>query len=197
MKNQRNYMAVLPIYNSFHPIMKQKTKQVLEINDEVKKIVADMFETMYYTKRGVGLAANQVGKDISVVVIDVHTVNGFENELPITMINPVITEYSDEKEICEEGCLSIPVLYDDVERSLNIKIKYLDITEKEIERTATGFLARAMQHEVDHLNGINFYDRLSPLRKSLAKSKMKRLKKGDYDVDYFMINADGTEHPEN
>lgn len=197
MKNQRNYMAVLPIYNSFHPIMKQKTKQVLEINDEVKKIVADMFETMYYTKRGVGLAANQVGKDISVVVIDVHTVKGFENELPITMINPVITEYSDEKEICEEGCLSIPVLYDDVERSLNIKIKYLDITEKEIERTATGFLARAMQHEVDHLNGINFYDRLSPLRKSLAKSKMKRLKKGDYDVDYFMINADGTEHPEN
>ncbi|MGI6369436.1 MAG: peptide deformylase [Candidatus Kapaibacterium sp.] len=189
-------MAILPIYNSFHPVMKQKTKQVLEINDEIKEIVADMFETMYYTKRGVGLAANQVGKDISVVVIDVHTVKGFENELPMAMINPVITEYSDEKEICEEGCLSIPVLYDDVERSLNIKIKYLDITGKEIERTATGFLARAMQHEVDHLNGINFYDRLSPLRKSLAKSKMKRLKKGDYDVDYAMINADGTEHPE-
>lgn len=187
-------MAVLPIYNCFHPVMMQKTKPVLEINNTIRELVADMFDTMYNTQRGVGLSANQVGKDLSIVVIDVHEVSGYEKEAPIAMINPNIIAYSQETIILEEGCLSIPVLFDDVERAASIKIKYNDINGKEIERIAEGFLARVMQHEVDHLHGICFYNRLTPLKRSLANNKMKKLKKGIYSVDYDMIDPDGSKH---
>jgi len=187
-------MAKLPIYNSFHPILKQKTDRVEKITDDIKQLVTDMFETMYDTKRGVGLAANQVGKNLSIVVIDVREVKGLEDTAPMVLINPIIKKYSEEKEFCEEGCLSIPVLYEEVERSSEITIEYTDINGTIITREASGFLARVMQHEVDHLNGITFYDRLSAFRKSLAKNKMKRLKKGEYEVDYDMVDADGSKH---
>lgn len=187
-------MAVLPIYNCFHPVMTKKTTPVQEIDDSIKELINNMFDTMYNTKRGVGLSANQVGSNLSIVVIDVSEIRGIETELPFIMINPVILEYSQETEIQEEGCLSIPILYDEVERSVSIKIRYQDILGKEIERTTTGFLARVMQHEVDHLNGLNFYNRLSTLRKNISSNKMKKLKKGIYEVDYDMIDADNTKH---
>ncbi len=187
-------MSVLPIYNCFHPVLKQKTKAIENIDDNINQLVRDMFDTMRNTERGVGLAANQVGKDNSIIIIDVSDVDELDKIPPLVLINPIITAYSDETGVYQEGCLSVPVLYEDVVRPDSISITYYDLNEKEIKMDATGFLARVMQHEVDHLNGILFFERLSSFRKTLAKNKLKKLQKGEYDVDYPMIDVDGKAH---
>jgi peptide deformylase len=108
------------------------------------------------------------------------------------MINPEIVEFSDEKVIEQEGCLSVPDFYEEVERPVNILVKYLDLQEKEHIDEVTGYLARVMQHEIDHLNGILFYQRLSPLKKTLSKNKLNKIKKGIILPDYPFVLPDGT-----
>lgn len=183
-------MAVLPIYNCYHPILKEKTKSVEQINGEIKQLVDDMFETMYDTGNGVGLAANQVGVSKSLFIVDIST--NEKAETPIVMINPIITSFSDDMVEDKEGCLSVPDLYEKVLRPNAIEVTYFDINGKEIQLAAEGFLARVIQHEYDHLNGILFYEKISQLRKTLAKNKLKKIEKGITLPEYKMVMPDGT-----
>jgi len=155
-------MAVLKIEKYPSEILKKKTKIVKTIDDEIKKIVRDMFETMYKYS-GIGLAANQVGIDLSIVVIDLKD----KNIAPMVLINPEIKFLDNKKKVLEEGCLSFPGYYDKVCRRNKIQVKFLDISGKEQKIVAEDLLSRVIQHEVDHLRGVLFIQRMSFLR--LAK----------------------------
>jgi peptide deformylase len=182
-------MAKIPVYNCFHPVLKKKTEAVSEIDDNLKKLVDDMFETMYYAD-GIGLAANQVGVSKSLLIVDTSA-SLKERQIPYIMINPEITAFSDDEIEMQEGCLSVPQFYDNVVRPFNIQVKYFDLNMKEYNIEADELLSRVIQHEFDHLNGILFYERLSSLRRTLAGSKLKKIQKGKIIPDYEMIGADG------
>ena len=165
-------MKILQLPN---PLLRQKSVEITDVNDEIRKTLNDMLETMYEA-RGVGLAAPQVGLLQRMVVIDIASKD--EEPQPIKMINPVIVWRSDETESGSEGCLSIPNQYAPVERNVAVKVEYLDVTGQKQILDAQGFLAVAVQHELDHLDGVIFIDHLSDLRrKMLLKRHEKRLKK--------------------
>lgn len=189
-------MAILPIYSCSNPVLKQKTKQIEQVTSEIKNLVKDMFDTMRNTENGVGLAANQVGKDVALIVIDLSDTEEYENKglNELVLINPQVIDFSEETDFYQEGCLSVPGFYEDVERPITIKLKYLDLEEQENELDCTGFLARVVQHEIDHLNGILFYERLSAFKKTLNKNKIKTILAGDYSIHYEMIEGDGSLH---
>lgn len=155
------------------PVLRQRAPEVARVDDEVRRLVDDLFETMHAAK-GVGLAAPQVGASQRVAVVDV----GEDLGPPLVLINPRIVESSAELETAEEGCLSIPDIYGDVERPLSVVLEALDRDGKEYRVPATGYRARAIQHEIDHLDGILFIDRLSAVRRSLLMSKWKKQRKG-------------------
>ena len=184
---------ILPIYTYNHPVLKQKTARIEDMSDELAALINNMFETMHEAN-GIGLAANQVGRGLALTVID--TSEALDEELAgqanhkgssegrIVLINPVIESFGDEEEEFEEGCLSLPDLRDVVVRPTEIQIRYLDEHFNEQVRQASGLLARVMQHEIDHLNGVYFFERLSPIRKTLAQGKLKRIAKGDFEAEY-------------
>jgi len=150
------------------------SEPVTKITAEVRRLVDDMFETMYDAP-GVGLAAIQVGAPQRVVTIDVAKKEEPKN--PQVFINPEILGVSEEKAIHEEGCLSIPEYYDDVERPAEIRVRYLDLDGKSREIEANGLLARCLQHEVDHLNGVLFIDYLSKLKRDRVVKKFVKAAK--------------------
>ncbi len=156
------------------PILRQRAEPVAAVDDAVRELVDDLFETMY-AARGVGLAANQVGVARRVAVVDV----GKEVPEPLILINPEIKAVSDDTEITEEGCLSIPEIFGDVERPLRVVVRALDKDGTPFELESTGYQARAIQHEIDHLDGVLFLDHLSAVKRSLLLSKWKRLRKGE------------------
>jgi peptide deformylase len=178
-------MSILPIYNCSHPILKKKTEDIQIVDDNIKKLVDDMFETMYVAD-GVGLAANQIGISKSLIVIDISHI---EENLPppLTLINPKIEYYSEELSEYQEGCLSVPLFYEKVLRPKIIQVKYFDIEMKEHNLEADDYLARVIQHEYDHLQGILFYEKLSPVRKALSKSKIRKIQKGQVEAKYEMV----------
>lgn len=182
-------MAKIPIYSCFHPVMKKKTEMITEIDGNLKKIVDDMFDTMYFAE-GIGLAANQVGISKSLIVLDT-TASMKEKQKPYVMINPEIVDFSDEEIEMQEGCLSVPQLNENVIRPFNIQIKYYDLEMREHNIEADELLSRVIQHEYDHLNGILFYERLTALRRTLAASKLKKIQKGKIIPHYEFIGADG------
>lgn len=183
-------MSIIPIYNCFHPFLRKKTTLINNIDDEIVKLVDDMFETMYKAD-GIGLAANQVGKPISLIIIDVSKADDKVKTPPIALINPIIESFSEEEIEISEGCLSIPKFYEKVLRPEEIQVKYFDLSMKEHVLTGNEMLSRVIQHEVDHLNGILFFERLTPMRRALAKSKLKAIQKGKIDANYPFINPDG------
>ena len=156
-------------------VLKKKAETVTDFNEEIRQIVDDMFETMY-KRGGVGLAANQVGILKRIVVIDLHSGKENQGKEQIVLINPEIVTLEGE-EIKEEGCLSLPGLYKKVKRAAYAKVKAQNLDGEEFTIEGEGLLARAFQHEIDHLNGIVFIDRLSPLQKRLALEKYKKLKR--------------------
>ena len=182
---------IIPIYNCFHPVLKEKTKPITHITDEIKSLINDMFDTMHNTGNGVGLAANQVGHSISLFVVDVSELLEYENMNKLIFINPEIISYSEETDLYNEGCLSVPTFYEDIERPFSVVVKYFDIEMKEVTQEFTGFLARVVQHEYDHLQGILFFEKLSMLKRTLSKNKLKKIKESNYDVDYDMMSFDG------
>lgn len=133
---------------------------------------------------GVGLAANQVGYDKSLFIVDLSQVEGYEKQKQIVMINPEIKLFSEEKVIIEEGCLSIPYLRAEVERPGMIKINYYDTDMKEHTLEADKFLARVIQHEFDHLQGVMFVDRLTEQERKRLKGELNKIKKRKIDADY-------------
>ncbi len=153
------------------------SKAVVAVDDEVRTLVADMFETMYEAP-GIGLAAIQVGVPSRVIVMDLSK-RETEAE-PRVFINPEITWSSEEKSLYEEGCLSIPDVHEDVERPARVKIRYLDLEGKRHEEDAEGLFATCIQHEVDHVNGVLFIDHISKLkRERIIKKFTKAAKKAE------------------
>jgi peptide deformylase len=150
------------------------SEPVKKITADVRRLVDDMFETMYDAP-GVGLAAIQVGAPQRIVTIDVAKKEEPRN--PQIFINPELLGVSEEKTIHEEGCLSIPEYYDDVERPAEIRVRYLDLGGKSQEIEANGLLARCLQHEVDHLNGVLFIDYLSKLKRDRVLKKFVKAAK--------------------
>ena len=150
------------------------SEPVKKITADIRKLVEDMFETMYDAP-GVGLAAIQVGAPKRVVTVDVAKKEEPKN--PLVFINPEIVAVSDEKAIHEEGCLSIPEIYDDVERPAQVTVKYLDLDGQQHEVEADGLLATCLQHEIDHLNGVLFIDHLSKLKRDRITKKFTKAAK--------------------
>ena len=161
-------MALLPILKYPDPKLHTVAKPVSEVNDRIKKLVADMAETMYES-RGIGLAATQVDVHERVVVIDLSE----ERNQLITLINPIIT-HKDGETTYEEGCLSVPGVYDTVTRAARVTVEFLDVDGNAQKLDADGLLAICIQHELDHLQGKVFVEYLSPLKQNRIKTKMKK-----------------------
>ena len=163
-------MGILSVLEFPDPRLRTVAKTVEIVDEKIKTIVNDMYETMYET-HGVGLAATQVNIHQRIVVIDVSE----DRENPYVLINPEIILKSDETLINEEGCLSVPGYYADVERFTHVTVEALDRNGKALTITSDEFLAIVMQHEIDHLNGTLFIDYLSTLKKQMALKKVKKL----------------------
>lgn len=142
---------------------------VVDVDDETKKLLDDMLETMYDTN-GVGLAAPQIGVNKQLFVVDIG--NG-----PRKVINPEIIEMSDDCNESDEGCLSVPGIYKKVKRANRIKVRYLNENKEIVEEEMEGFLAKAFQHENDHLNGVLFIERISPISRRMISKKLQLMKK--------------------
>lgn len=165
-------MALLPILTYPDPRLHTVAKPVQAVDARVRGLIADMLETMY-DANGIGLAATQVDVHERLVVIDVSE----ERNEPIVLINPEITWASDEKQVGDEGCLSVPGIYDGVERSSAIRVRALDGEGKSRELSAEGLLAVCIQHEMDHLMGKVFVEYLSPLKRNRIKTKMLKARR--------------------
>lgn len=184
-------MSVLPIVTYNDPILKKKTEPVSENSEELQILIDNMFETMYQAS-GVGLAAPQIGKSIQLFVMDADSITEEIDEEkdigPITLINPEIIEEDEDKVKLEEGCLSIPEVRDDVLRPKSIKVRYTDREFNEQKLEASGWIARVIQHEYDHLQGILFLDYLSAFKRRLHKSTLKKIDKGKLETDYPLVS---------
>lgn len=164
-------MSILKILKYPDPFLKTKARPVSRIDQETKKLISAMIETMYFA-RGIGLAATQVGVDKRIAVLDVPKEQGSGENL-IVLINPKIISHEGETKY-EEGCLSVPGFTADVKRFAAVVVKGLDKDEKEIEIKAEGLFAIALQHEIDHLDGLLFIDRLSKLKRDIIKRRIKK-----------------------
>ena len=167
-------MAILPILCYPDPRLHKVAKPVTVVDERIQALVADMLATMY-DAQGIGLAATQIDAHERVVVIDVSE----ERDQPMTLINPEILWASDEKQLGDEGCLSVPGIYDGVERSTAVKVRALDEKGQSREIDAEGMLAICIQHEMDHLMGKVFVEYLSPLKRNRIKTKLLKQQKQD------------------
>jgi peptide deformylase len=176
-------MALLPITLIGDKILRKKAALVKNVDDNIIELIRDMFETMRNAK-GIGLAANQVGADKSIFITDVSVVDGHKDEKPMIFINPVITKRSIDKISMEEGCLSIPDIRAEIERSEKITIAYKDTDFKDQTLLADGLLARVIQHEFDHLRGILFTDLISSDIKKKINKDIIKIKKRKIEIQY-------------
>ena len=167
-------MTVLKLHTYPDPILSEKCEKITEVTDETRCLLDDMLETMYEDK-GVGLAAPQVGLKKRIIVIDDKVgENGEPGPHPLYFVNPEIIEKSAETIIFNEGCLSLPGQYAEVERHAKIKVKYLDYNGEEKILEAEDFLAVIIQHETDHLDGILYIDHLSRLKRNIIIKKLQK-----------------------
>jgi peptide deformylase len=154
--------------------LRLKSESVKTVDKTVRALIDDMFETMYAAP-GIGLAAIQIGVPQRVVIMDLAKKD--EPKQPQVFINPEVVWASDEKATYEEGCLSIPEYYEEVERPRSVKVKYLDLDLKPQELEADGLLATCLQHEIDHINGVLFIDHISKLKRDMVMKKFKKAAK--------------------
>ena len=160
-------MAILGIKKYPDPILRQKSQEIEEITPEIEKLKKDMAETMT-KKGGAGLAAPQVGQLKRIITVQT-------DKDPLELVNPRIIKQSKETEMAEEGCLSFPGLWLKIRRAKEVEVKAQDKANREVQILAKGFQARVLQHEIDHLDGILFIDRLSFLQKLRLKNKLKQI----------------------
>jgi peptide deformylase len=168
-------MALLPIITAPDPRLKIKAKPVQNVDAKVRRLMDDMLETMYHAI-GVGLAAPQVGAAQRVIVVDVA--RDGEKPQPMRLANPEILWRSEELTTANEGCLSLPEHYADVERPAAIRLRYLDHENEIREIDASGLLATCIQHEMDHLDGVLFVDHISTLKRNMILRKLAKAKRG-------------------
>ena len=186
---------ILPILAYGDPVLRKEAGEICKDHPELDKLIESMFETMY-NAHGIGLAAPQVGKTVRLFVVDARPFEDDEDLLEEerilaatfkkVFINARIIEESGDEWAFNEGCLSIPDVREDVFRQPQITIEYEDENFKKHKETFKGIIARIIQHEYDHIEGILFTDKLSPLKKRLIKSKLMNISKGKIDVDYRM-----------
>jgi peptide deformylase len=169
-------MSRLPIYVVPHAVLKKVSEPVTDITDDLRKLIENMFDTMYAAE-GIGLAAPQVGVLQRVLVMDVDQTEDNKSVSPICMINPEIILSSDDMNVHQEGCLSIPAQYGDVERPKQVKVKYINRDGNPQEMETDNLLATCVQHEIDHLNGVLFTDHLSSLKRDMVMRKLKKFTK--------------------
>ncbi len=193
-------MSTLPIYLYGTEVLRKKAKPIQKLDDAAIKLMYDLAETMRKAN-GIGLAATQVGELRRMLAVDVSAIeqgarDEDEGKPPqrdreskvLVMLNPEIRVMEGTVSM-EEGCLSIPDLRAEVDRAEKIAVKYLDVNFKQAELTADGLLARVIQHETDHLDGILFVDRISKTRRALLRSELKKIEKGEVDPSYPSISA--------
>jgi peptide deformylase len=156
------------------PQLRQRCEAVTAITDEIRMLARDMLDTMYDAP-GVGLAAIQIGVRKRVVTVDVS--KGEEERRPLVLVNPELVWTSDETRVYEEGCLSIPEVYHEVERPERVRFRFLNLDGELVERDADGLLATVLQHEIDHLNGVLFIDHLSKLKRDRVLKKFQKAAK--------------------
>jgi peptide deformylase len=167
-------MALRDILTVPHPLLKQRSQPVEQVDDELRRLMDDMLETMYAAP-GIGLAAIQVGVAKRVIVMDLSREG--EEKAPRYLVNPEIVWRSDETAPHEEGCLSVPDVYDEVERPARVRLTYLNYHGEKIEEDADGLFAVCIQHEMDHLEGVLFIDHLSRLKRQRAVQKVHKAQK--------------------
>lgn len=181
---------ILPIYIYGQPVLRKVAEDIPADYPELETLINDMFDTLK-SSDGIGLAAPQIGKSIRVVVIDLDVLKDefpeYEN-FHHAFINPHIIDIDDNapKESMEEGCLSIPGIHESVKRGTRIHVKYLDENLQPHDEWVEGYLARVMQHEFDHLDGVMFTDRVTPLRKQLIRNKLKAISQGKFRCSYHV-----------
>lgn len=167
-------MAIRNILTVPDPILKEVSQPVDQVDDELRELMDDMLQTMYAAD-GIGLAAIQVGVPKRIIVMDLA--GSDEDPKPRYFVNPVLSDPSDTLKPYEEGCLSVPTVYDEVERPDRIRIQYLDYDGKPQDEIAEGMFAVCIQHEMDHLEGVLFIDYLSRLKRQRAVQKVKKIEK--------------------
>ena len=164
-------MSIRTLHLLGSPVLREQSPEVPSVTDEIRRLVDDLFDTMR-AAQGVGLAANQVGIARRVAVVDTG------DEDPVVLINPVITDRSGH-DLSEEGCLSIPEVYGEVDRAQHVTVETTTVAGTRVSVTADDLKARAIQHEIDHLDGVLFIDHLSPLKRKLLLAKWRKLRKGE------------------
>lgn len=178
---------VLPVYLYGQPVLREETEDIDRDYPGLQQLIADMWETMYHAE-GVGLAAPQIGRSISLIVIDGSAVAEMFPECKdskMVLINPYLEVLEDVQPISrDEGCLSLPGLSEPVKRREHVRLQWLDEEFREHEQEFTGFLSRIIQHEYDHLEGTVYTDRIAPIRKQLIRSKLSNIAHGRVRCEY-------------
>jgi len=178
-----------PIVVYGHAVLRKEAKEIDRDYPGLKDLISDLFETMY-SSEGLGLAAPQIGKSLRIFVIDGEPLAEDEPQFAgfkKVFINPRITEKYGDRELMNEGCLSIPNIREEVYREGTIRMQYFDENWEMHDEVYEGYLARVIQHEYDHLDGILFTDKVSPLRKRLIKGKLNSISKGKFEAEYRTI----------
>ena len=168
-------------------VLRKKAKPVKQITPEVIELVIDMFETMRNAD-GIGLAANQVGSLQSVIVFDISDIEEYKEVKPMALINPQVVK-GEGSSVVEEGCLSIPEVRDEVERPSKVLVRFMNTDGDIIEMEAEGLLARVIQHEIDHVNGVLFLDHLTKEKRAEHKDALKAIRKGEVETKYPVLSA--------
>jgi len=172
-------MTIRPLIILPDPKLRLISEPITVVTDEVRRLADDMLETMYDAP-GVGLAAIQVGVPVRMVTMDVS--KSETEPHPLVLLNPEILDASDELSVYEEGCLSIPEYYEEIERPARVRFRYMDLKGEKVEQEADGLLATCVQHEIDHLNGVLFIDHISLLKRNMILRKLQKAKKSQETV---------------
>ncbi len=178
-------VSVLPIYVYEQPVLRRRARVIKHVDEPLKRLGEDMFETMRKAN-GIGLAATQVGSLQRVIVVDVSDVEGYKTVPPLVMLNPEILTESGRL-VMEEGCLSVPDIREEVERAETIWVRYRDLDFQQYEREAAGLLGRVILHEIDHLNGVLFIDRLSGLKRKMLRGRLNKIRRGEVELAYPIV----------
>lgn len=183
---------VLPVYLYGTPVLRQEAEDIEKDYPGLDKLIKDMFETMYHTE-GIGLAAPQIGRSIAVIVIDASPLaEDFPEcaDSKMVLINPTLEVIEDSPLVARpEGCLSLPGLSETVKRHEHVVLNWLDENFEEHEQEFTGFMARVIQHEFDHLLGTVYTDHIAPIRKQMIRNKLHNMERGKVKCGYRVVSA--------
>lgn len=183
---------ILPVYLYGTPVLRREAEDISRDYPDLQKLIKDMFETMYNSE-GIGLAAPQIGRSIALIVIDASVLaEDFPEcaDSKMVLINPTLDVIEDEAPVTrQEGCLSLPGLSENVKRYEHVVLNWLDENFEEHEKEFTGFMARVIQHEFDHLLGTVYTDRIAPIRKQMIRNKLHNMERGNVKCSYSVVSA--------